>query len=82
MCGKPEFKGDGNCDDGNNNQACEYDGGDCCAKSVMKNGAKTGKVITNYCKQVGVKRSTLNPNPIPNNLVHRGWHHRTGSMLP
>merc|ERR1712167_536735 len=40
------YKGDGNCDDENNNCGCEYDGGDCCAKS-----SKTGKVEKKYCKQ-------------------------------
>ncbi len=29
-CGKALFKGDGYCDDVNNNAACGYDGGDCC----------------------------------------------------
>ena len=24
------YKGDGYCDDGNNNCGCEFDGGDCC----------------------------------------------------
>jgi len=49
-CAKPQYKGDGNCDDKNNNEACEYDGGDCCAKSVTNNkGVATGVVITKYC---------------------------------
>merc|ERR1712037_354060 len=29
-CGNPSYKGDGNCDDENNNCGCQYDGGDCC----------------------------------------------------
>merc|ERR1711879_102684 len=45
-CGSPSYKGDGNCDDDNNNCGCQYDGGDCCAKTV-----KGGKVKTDYCKQ-------------------------------
>merc|ERR1712226_1421419 len=45
-CGAANYKGDGNCDDENNNCGCDFDGGDCCAKS-----AKQGKVITKYCKQ-------------------------------
>ena len=53
-CAKPKFKGDGNCDDANNNAACDYDGGDCCVKSVKKNGVETGTVKTNFCKEVGV----------------------------
>merc|ERR1711979_145605 len=40
-----KYKGDGNCDDENNNCGCDYDGGDCCAKT-----AKGGKVKTQYCK--------------------------------
>merc|ERR1712139_24194 len=44
-CGAAQYKGDGNCDDANNNCGCGYDGGDCCAGSV-----KGGKVTTAYCK--------------------------------
>merc|ERR1712151_824684 len=40
-CGQPTYKGDGNCDDDNNNCGCGYDGGDCCGPSVE----------TNYCKE-------------------------------
>ena len=46
-CGEPDYKGDGNCDDDNNNKGCAYDGGDCCYKTV-----KGGKVKKDYCKQV------------------------------
>merc|ERR1712187_660227 len=35
-CELEKYKGDGNCDDGNNNAGCEYDGGDCCEKSLGK----------------------------------------------
>ena len=45
-CGDAQYKGDGNCDDANNNCGCAYDGGDCCAKSV-----KGGVVKKSYCKQ-------------------------------
>jgi len=45
-CGKPKFKGDGYCDDSNNNLACDYDGGDCCARSTKK-----GKVQTDGCTE-------------------------------
>merc|ERR1712032_1649226 len=45
-CALPKYKGDGNCDDENNNKDCGYDGGDCCAKSV-----KGGQVKKNYCKE-------------------------------
>ena len=47
-CGSPKYKGDGNCDDNNNNKGCGYDGGDCCAKTV-----KGGKVQKDYCKMAG-----------------------------
>ena len=46
-CKLPNYKGDGNCDDENNNKGCAYDGGDCCAKSV-----KGGTVKKDYCKKV------------------------------
>merc|ERR1712232_1187472 len=50
-CGSPNYKGDGNCDDDNNNCGCEYDGGDCCAKTV-----EGGTVKKDYCnKDVGCK---------------------------
>ena len=55
VCAQPAYKGDGNCDDKNNNEACDYDGGDCCAKTVKnKKGVSTGKVNTNYCSEVGL----------------------------
>jgi hypothetical protein len=47
-CGSPKYKGDGNCDDNNNNKGCGWDGGDCCVASV-----KGGKVKKDYCKAVG-----------------------------
>ena len=34
LCEFPDFKGDGCCDDENNLEACEYDGGDCCGSDV------------------------------------------------
>merc|ERR1712048_254120 len=40
-CGSPNWKGDKNCDDENNNCGCGWDGGDCCGK---KNNYK-------YCKK-------------------------------
>merc|ERR1712076_44664 len=33
-CEFAKYKGDGWCDDGNNNCGCEYDGGDCCGSNV------------------------------------------------
>merc|ERR1712151_557612 len=44
-CGQKEYKGDGNCDDDNNNADCDFDGGDCCEKSLG------GAVKKDYCKQ-------------------------------
>jgi len=45
-CGAANYKGDGNCDDNNNNCGCQYDGGDCCSKSLG------GKAVNKkYCKQ-------------------------------
>jgi len=35
-CELPDYKGDGYCDDENNNAGCEYDGGDCCGNDVNK----------------------------------------------
>merc|ERR1712176_1343354 len=43
-CGVPKYKGDKNCDDENNNAGCNYDGGDCCKKTVGKD------VVKKYCK--------------------------------
>ena len=55
-CGLVKYKGDGNCDDENNNKGCEYDGGDCCYKSV-----EGGKLKTDYCKEVRFVVSSLMP---------------------
>ena len=33
-CIKPNWKGDGWCDDMNNVASCDYDGGDCCGSNV------------------------------------------------
>jgi len=42
-CGNEAWKGDGNCDDVNNNVGCGYDGGDCCEQSL-------GSLVKkNYC---------------------------------
>ena len=36
VCDSPDkaYIGNGECDDSNNNEACGYDGGDCCGKNV------------------------------------------------
>merc|ERR1739848_283135 len=46
QCGLLKYKGDGNCDDENNNKGCEYDGGDCCPKTV-----DGGEVSKKYCSR-------------------------------
>ena len=35
-CVEPSWKGDGYCDDDNNVEGCEFDGGDCCGTNVDK----------------------------------------------
>merc|ERR1712217_853346 len=52
-CGAEAYKGDGNCDDENNNAGCDFDGGDCCAKSLG------GPVKKDYCQEC----KCLDPNP-------------------
>ena len=47
-CGSPNWKGDGYCDDENNNKECEYDGGDCCGSNVN----------TNFCTECACKQSS------------------------
>merc|ERR1712097_107435 len=42
-CGSAAFKGDGNCDDENNNAGCSFDGGDCCGSNVKKEFCKECK---------------------------------------
>jgi len=54
-CALPQYRGDGNCDDENNNKGCGYDGGDCCAKTV-----KGGQVKKNYCKMCKCVDPTVN----------------------
>ena len=46
-CKQPQYQGDTRCDDENNNKQCNWDGGDCCYKTVSG-----GKLNTKYCKQV------------------------------
>ena len=35
-CVHPQWIGDSFCDDGNSNQGCDFDGGDCCGNYVKK----------------------------------------------
>ena len=51
-CSHPNWAGDGVCDGGNNNCACEYDKGDCCGDSKNPNQFKFCKV---NCKCVDPK---------------------------
>merc|ERR1711937_342611 len=44
-CALPAYKGDGNCDDGNNIKECDYDGGDCCLTKVVKTYCKVCKCL-------------------------------------
>merc|ERR1711907_268255 len=44
ICGVIEYKGDGYCDDENNDAGCDFDGGDCCT-------ATAGVVNTAYCSE-------------------------------
>merc|ERR1711937_541120 len=50
-CGEADYKGDGNCDDENNNAFCGWDGGDCCG----------AKVVKTYCKECKCKDCTYKP---------------------
>ena len=43
VCLKPDWPGDGICDDETNNEICEWDGGDCCGELVK----------TDHCKICG-----------------------------
>lgn len=58
---KNEYKGDGICDDGNNNVGCEYDGGDCCGIAVDKTFCKTCACLTGIegCKNPKYKGDQL-----------------------
>ena len=40
-CSNQNWHADGYCDDENNNEACFFDGGDCCGSNVN----------TNYCTE-------------------------------
>ena len=48
ICDDSDYKGDGECDDENNNCGCDWDGGDCCGNNVN----------TTYCSQC----QCLDPN--------------------
>ena len=42
------LKADGVCDDENNIEECEYDGGDCCGSNVVKDHCKECKCLDPY----------------------------------
>ena len=55
--GKLEWVNDGFCDDMNNNEACQYDGGDCCGVYVNRRFCLECKCISksyNLCKTFGI----------------------------
>merc|ERR1712066_1033131 len=61
-CGSPQWFGDSYCDDNNNNEACGWDGGDCCGDDVN----------TQYCTACecldpngGGSAPTAAPTPAP-----------------
>merc|ERR1711881_202267 len=63
-CGLPKYKGDGYCDDSNNNCACSYDGGDCCGKSGKKTQYK-------FCKDCVCRQPGKTSKPIGNTCTGR-----------
>ena len=54
-CYYPHRKGDGYCDDENNNADCEYDGGDCCGDNVIT-------YACTLCQCLDPTYATCNPN--------------------
>ena len=66
--GTLSWNGDGFCDDQNNNEACEFDGGDCCGDNVK----------TQYCTQCqclepskGSFFSFLQQRQCQNSILHK-----------
>ena len=47
--GKLDWVNDGLCDDMNNNEACNYDGGDCCGVNIAKH----------FCAKCECKRKSI-----------------------
>ena len=66
-CGSPEYKGDGYCDDDNNNAGCDFDGGDCCGDDVN----------TRYCKECECKEklttTTTTTEAAPGRCGEEAW---------
>ena len=55
-CGFPRSFGDKICDDENNNEACFWDGGDCCGANVN----------TKYCEECKCLDPKAQPEPVQN----------------
>ena len=51
-CEKEAWKGDAWCDDGNNNAACDWDGGDCCESNYTC--IKNCRIVTNNAYNVTI----------------------------
>ena len=66
--GKPEWIDDGYCDDINNNEGCEYDGGDCCGVYMNKR----------FCIECECIRKSYIPRKIIIYIVMKGflWNFR------
>jgi len=58
-CGSPEYFGDGQCDDNNNNADCSYDGGDCCGDDKPDNWDQFCK----DCQCIEGGECTIEPHP-------------------
>ena len=52
VCGEPMWIGDGNCDDENNFEECDYDDGDCCTDKLHL-----------HCKKCECKEPQVCPRP-------------------
>ena len=50
-CVSSAYKGDSYCDDANNNEGCDYDGGDCCGENVK----------TDFCSACECKDPAMAP---------------------
>ena len=62
-CGSPNWQGDNSCDDENNNEECNWDGGDCCGYYVN----------TNYCYNCECLDPNFNDTLLPNGCIIPSW---------
>ena len=60
-CAAPSWHGDNFCDDENNNEACYYDGGDCCTEGT----------ICNFCAECLCHATGMPACPSKYNVVQR-----------